>query len=150
MIETVGLLQSMCEILLPENNFLIQLFKMDKLIPALMTSFAKLIPEGKHTYSLDEFSFISDWLSVLFNIQAYLFNFEHKHADVLLDLLNIMYKILMPYQYIANLYPMHELQNRVIVESVLIIFNFHYYHINVPPEIDHILAAVTFSLERGI
>lgn len=150
LIETVSLLESICEVKLPDGKLLTKLFKIDKLILVLIRSFTKLIPVEKYIYSPEEFGFIVDWLKVSYVVQLNLFNCKALNNEgTLSNLLEIMYKILKPFQYIANLYPIRDLQHQVIGESVNLLYYYHYYNLNDLPKIDNILATIMFLFEKG-
>ncbi|XP_011157806.2 protein SAAL1 [Solenopsis invicta] len=148
LIAAMNLLESLSQISLPDgNNFLEKLFKINDLIPALLESFMQVIPVEKSSYS--KLTFVQHWLAVLIAImESGSLEIEDCENDERLSkLMEIMYRILKPYNKTYNLYPIQQLSANMICDAVRILLSFRRCDVNVSPRIDHIIAMIIFSLK---
>lgn len=146
------LLKSICEINVEEEKFLEQLFKIDDLLLALVESFMQLISIETDSYSTVELTFIGHWLRVL-NIIIALdsFKFEnYKNNATVTKIMDIMYRILRPYEHSYNLFPIRQLDVNVVEESSCLLLNFHSGWENFPARLDYLLLTIMFSIKTGM
>ncbi|XP_011349515.1 uncharacterized protein LOC105286331 isoform X2 [Ooceraea biroi] len=148
----VKLLRSICEINVEEKNFLEQLFNVDALILALLESFMQFISIEIDSYSTTELTFIKHWLGVLnATIMLDSFKFEdYEDNGIVAKVMDIIYRILRPYEHSYNLFPIRQLDIGVIQESSCILLNFHCGCKNFSPKVDHLLVTIMFSVKTGI
>lgn len=134
-----------------QNNFFEELFKINDLISALLESFLQLISVEKISYSRKELTFIEQWVEVLiFIIELGSLKFEdYENDEDFFKLMEVMYRILKPYEDLCNLFPIQQQDVNVIYETMRIIISFRGCSVNIPPKIDHIVATILFFLKAG-
>ncbi|KYQ57008.1 Protein SAAL1 [Trachymyrmex zeteki] len=145
LISTMSLLESISQISLLEK-----LFKINDLIPALLESFAQVIPEGKT--SLSELTFVQHWMAVLIAVmESSLLTFEdYENDERFLKLMNIIYRMLKPYNKSYNLYPIQQQGANIIYDAMRVLLSFRRCNVNIPTRIDRIITILIFSLKTGI
>lgn len=152
LLATTNVLVPLSRINLPHrNNFFQELFKIDNLISALLESFMQLISVEKISYSKRELTFIEQWVEVLiFIIELGSLKFEdYENDENFFTLMEIMYRILKPYEESCNLLSIQQQDANVIHETMRILISFRCCNVNIPPKIDHIVATILFSLKTG-
>ncbi|XP_067209295.1 protein SAAL1 isoform X2 [Linepithema humile] len=132
-----------------QKKFFEEIFKIDNLISALLESFIQLISVEKISYSRKELTFIEQWVEVLiFIIELGSLKFEdYENDEHFFKLMEIMYRILKPYEELCNLFPIQQKEVNVIYETMRILISFRCCNVNIPPKIDHIVATILFSLK---
>ncbi|XP_072746051.1 uncharacterized protein [Anoplolepis gracilipes] len=147
---TMNFLESTSHISVPhKDSFLKEFFKIDNLIHALLESFMQVISVEKLSYSKVEMIFIEHWLKVLIVIIEL---GSLKFADCENDenfskLMDIMYRILKPYEESHILFPIEELNANVINETIRILLSFHCCDVDIPPKIDYVITTIIFYLK---
>ena len=144
LITTMNLLEFISQI-----NLLKKLFKINDLIPALLESFAQVLPEGKT--SLSELTFVQHWLAVLIVVmESGSLTFEdYENDERFLKLMDIIYRILKPYNKSYNLYPIQQQSANIIYDAMRVLLSFRRCNVNIPTRIDYIIAILIFSLKTG-
>ena len=144
LISTMSLLEFISQIKLLEK-----LFKINDLIPGLLESFAQILSEGKT--SLSELTFVQNWLAVLIAIiESGSLSFEdYENDDRFFKLMDIMYRILKPYNKSYNLYPIQQQSANIIYDAMRVLLIFRRCNVNIPTRIDCIIAILIFSLKTG-
>ncbi|XP_012055083.1 PREDICTED: protein saal1 [Atta cephalotes] len=142
LITTMNLLEFISQI-----NLLKKLFKINDLIPALLESFAQVLPEGKT--SLSELTFVQHWLAVLIVVmESGSLTFEdYENDERFLKLMDIIYRILKPYNKSYNLYSIQQQSANIIYDAMRVLLSFRRCNVNIPTRIDYIIAILIFSLK---
>ncbi|EGI57194.1 Protein SAAL1, partial [Acromyrmex echinatior] len=145
LISTMSLLEFISQI-----NLLKKLFKINDLIPALLESFVQVLPEGKT--SLSELTFVQHWLAVLIAVMesGSLTYEDYENDERFLKLMDIMYRILKPYNKSYNLYPIQQQGANIIYDAMRVLLSFRRCNVNIPTRIDCIIAILIFSFKTGI
>ncbi|XP_011067435.1 PREDICTED: uncharacterized protein LOC105153960 isoform X2 [Acromyrmex echinatior] len=142
LISTMSLLEFISQI-----NLLKKLFKINDLIPALLESFVQVLPEGKT--SLSELTFVQHWLAVLIAVMesGSLTYEDYENDERFLKLMDIMYRILKPYNKSYNLYPIQQQGANIIYDAMRVLLSFRRCNVNIPTRIDCIIAILIFSFK---
>lgn len=144
----IKMLSSMSQINLDDKmNFLRRLFKVNDLIPALLESFMQRISIEKGSHCNSDLEFIENWLQILTFVLEDLFKSENFNDESISRVIEIMYRILKPYEESYNLIPLHQITVNIIFEVVHILLSFHKCDTNISPKLDHIVACIVFFLK---
>ncbi|XP_071554421.1 uncharacterized protein [Temnothorax nylanderi] len=129
-----------------------KLFKIDHFIFAMLESFTRIISRETRTMretSRFEWMFAYNWLGCL---NLIIIDPNHvvegeicDNGEMLLKLMEIIYRILEPCNKLHNLYPIREASAFLIYNATSILSSFISYNVNLR-EINNILATITFSL----
>ncbi|XP_024878127.1 uncharacterized protein LOC112458623, partial [Temnothorax curvispinosus] len=135
-----------------KNKLWEKLFKIDQFIVAMLESFTGIMARETRTMretSRFEWKFAYNWLGCL---NLIIIDPNHvvegeicDNGEMLLKLLEIIYRILEPCNKLHNLYPIREASAFLIYNATCILSSIINYNVNVG-EINHILATITFSL----
>lgn len=147
----IKMLSSMSQInLIDKMNFLRRLFKVNDLIPALLESFMQRISIEECSHCNSDLEFIENWLQILTFVLEDLFKSENFNNESISRVIEIMYRILKPYEELYNLIPLQQITVNIIFEVVHILLTFHKCDINISPKLDHIVMCIVFFLKTGI
>ncbi|XP_043266838.1 uncharacterized protein [Venturia canescens] len=107
----VDLLNAISNIETAEKGcLLMELTKINQLVPALIESFMQFIPKKDMTHSRLDLKFIENWLTIFSNImqsQIEIFSRE-LDDDKVVNIMQVLLKILQPYVNPSNLLPLDE------------------------------------------
>lgn len=122
------------------------------MIPALLESFKEVINlAGETGFTDTELKFVRYWVALLFGIMecdSFIFD-DCVTAVSHVELMEVMHRILKPWENSYHLFPITELSAEVISNIVQILLVFRRYDANVSTRIDQIIATIIFSLETG-
>lgn len=129
-------------------NPLVYKFETAALISAMVECFGEITPLSKEIYISTGKEFVQNWLNILVGLAEVGKIASYKEEAELLGIARIIEKILLQYENIEL--PIQEIDEKIICHSMNITYTYHYYKKNIPLKIDHILATLVFSLQKGI
>lgn len=146
LITTLDLLLSISK--LTDTNFLLELFNIEKLVPALLECFVQLIPQQKSHFTDSEIRMIEKWLTIISTVMKFKLTIANSDNNKnIMILMDIIFKILQPYKHKSNLIPLDENSALCIQECIEIILYIQKTEICIIPEINSIIINIICKLK---
>ncbi|KAI4495503.1 hypothetical protein M0802_008717 [Mischocyttarus mexicanus] len=148
LITTLNLIFSISK--LTDTNFVLELFNVEKLFPALLECFVQLIPQQKSYITDSEKRTIEKWLTVMSSVMEFKLTMKNNdNNENIMILTDIILKILQPYKCKSNLIPLDENSALCIEECIEIILHIQKTELCIIPEINSIIINIICELKSA-